>query len=194
MAKTIVVEGCDGMGKSTQVAMLVAHLRSAGKTVALVKAPVKDLFTYNIIYWMLKNGTATSFAHEFQMLQYLNKRLFQAFKLKKLERDNDYIVFDRWSLSAVVYGNASGVDSEQNAKIYDRLRKPDVTVVITGKLLSDHHEDKYESDTYLQRAVKKAYASWVWNQPPGTAYIVDNTGTPSRVHFKILNALKEFLS
>jgi thymidylate kinase len=191
MTKIIVIEGGDGTGKQTQALMLVAHLRSLGYKVAHVEAPINDIITYNPIYWMLENGAASKFPRQFQFLQFLNKKLFQVFRLPWLEFKNDFIVFDRWGLSAIIYGNAIGLDHNHNNQLYEKLRKPNMTIVLNGSALTDEFDDVYESNSYLQTKVKNGYIEWANSH--NDAILINNIGTRSHIHSQIVDAIKNLL-
>jgi len=160
MAKIIVFEGADRCGKATQSALLKQHLESKGKIVALVEVPIRDHITYPTIYWMLKNGLAKKFPKLFQWLQCHNRLIFQWTKLEELDRQCEFIIFDRWSLSSVVYGVAEGVDAEYCNLLYKKLRKPDFTILLLGQAYAHQAEDVYEADFSLQQKVRDLYAAW----------------------------------
>lgn len=165
MSKLIVLEGPDRCGKATQSTALVELIRSMGLRAALVEIPVDDNLTYPVIYWMLRNGIAKKFPKLFQCLQFLNRKIFQTFKLPKLEKENDFIVMDRWSLSTVIYGIAEGVPRQFTEDLYYKLRIPDHTVLLLGKSHMSDAEDSYEADSALQERVRSYYADWAQMHP-----------------------------
>lgn len=163
MAKIIVFEGPDKVGKETQSKLLQRTLSSAGYRAIRVEVPSKACpRTYSLIYWMLRNGTAKKFPNVFQFVQFINKWLFQNTVLKGLMKNADIVIFDRWSLSAVVYGGATGVNERFNMWLYNRLRKADITFVMHGTSFrrSTTTDDSYEKDSALQARVKDAYVEW----------------------------------
>jgi len=160
MCKMIVVEGPDRVGKATQTELLRQRLSDLGHRVAKVEVPVRTNFAYHVVYWMLRNGLAKSLPRVFQWFQYLNRKIFQRFVLPDLERRHDYIIMDRWSLSTVVYGAATGVPKDFTLKLYDRLKKPDHTFIILGPAHRHEAEDVYESDAKLQCDVRVGYSTW----------------------------------
>jgi len=171
MAKIIVFEGADRCGKATQSAALKSFLEKAGKKATVIEVPIFDYVTYPLIYWMLKNGLAKKFPKFFQWLQCFNRLIFQCTKLSELEHQFDFIIFDRWSLSSVVYGIASGVDPEYCNSLYKKLRKPDFTFLLLGKAHIHHAEDSYEADKRLQENVKDLYGAWSLLHPQESSVI-----------------------
>ena len=187
-AKTFVIEGPDKMGKATQSKMLVNSLRAeqGNKTkVTLVEVPFNDRLTHRVIYWMLRNGLAKKAPNLFQFVQFLNKFFFQIFVLPYLLLTNDYVVFDRWSLSAIVYGGATGVNKNFNEFLYSLLYKPNGTVVLTGRPHFRKGSDSYESDNDLQSTVRELY-SLTADQLPYHGKVDANQGR-EKVHSEVLD-------
>ena len=190
MSKIIVIEGPDRVGKATQTLLLKEHLLRKGYTVSTVEVPLKSNFIYHVIYWMLGNGLAKKLPKLFQWCQYFNRQIFQWTILPRLEEHADYILMDRWSLSTVVYGAATGVPEDFTMKLYDRLRDPDFTVILLGPAHKHEAEDSYESDNELQRAVRRLYEEWAFARP-GKTTVIDCTQGRSEISDKIVASLKE---
>lgn len=163
MAKIVVFEGPDKVGKETQSNLLDRTLRGTGYRTMRLEVPSRLCpRTYKLIYWMLKNGWAKRLPNVFQFVQFLNKWFFQRTVLPGLMKTLDVIIFDRWSLSAVIYGNATGVNKAFNMWLYNRLTKPDVTVVMCQRSFrrSSVVDDAYERDGELQVRVRDGYHEW----------------------------------
>lgn len=187
-ATMIAVEGADRVGKATQTKMLEDTLRSDGHRVKRVEVPVKSPITYRLIYWMLRQGYAKTLPNLFQFVQFLNKFFFQVFHLVFMRWFCDYIVFDRWAASSIVYGNASGANPTFVEFLYNRLWRPDATIVMQGLARSDDQEDVYEKDNMLQAKVRSGYADfYLTNQL--NVQLVDNVGTRDEVHRRIMRVL-----
>ena len=199
MAKVIVIEGPDRHGKSTQAKMLrhsLAELPTVYKSpndhgsnvVALVKIPSEGL-TSKLIYWMLGNGLARKFPTTFQLVHFTNKWLFQTFTLPDLKRINDFVILDRWSLSAMTYGKAEGVSDRLNAMMFAALQQPDITFVLTGEafIRKTTVDDSYEKDVDMQSRVQNNYITIAASLP--NHVIVDNSPGRDAVHETIMNVL-----
>jgi thymidylate kinase len=190
VARLIAIEGADRVGKATQSRLLVETLRTAGKKSARIEIPFNDQLMYKTVYWMLKNGLAASWPNLFQFVQFLNKFLFQIFVLPWYLFRYDYVVFDRWSLSAVVYGDAGGAWPWLNRVEYSLLFEPSATVVLAGFARGDCNEDVYEKDSTLQTLVRVGYGLWV--QEHHAAFRgVECSGSKSDVHSRVVAALTE---
>ena len=187
MAVFIAVEGPDKVGKETQTKLLLQNLEGR---VRRVEVPIHDFFTYKLIYWMLRNGLAKRLPATFQFVQFLNKFLWQFFVKPFLSLKYDYIVLDRWSPSSVVYGKAEGLPDWYVMFLFNRLFKPDATLVLHGvsHKRSTTQDDSYEKDTDLQRAVKVGYQQWAEETP--RAVLVSNEGGIDTVHQRIMETLE----
>jgi len=188
MAKLIAICGADKCGKATQSTLLVETLRARGHTAVRVEVATKTRsITYRLIYWMLRNGLAKRHANVFQFVQFLNKFLFQLFDLPKLMAANDYVVFDRWALSALAYGPVTNVNATFNRFLYSLLKKPDITLILNGTSFKRNSvDDSYEKDTELQTTVNKMYAHL------GDALeipVIFNGGTKDETQQKIIAVL-----
>jgi len=188
MAKLIVIEGPDKVGKETQTKMLVEYLQSCGKRVIRVEVPVHDKLTHRLIYWMLKNGLAKKTPTLFQGIQYFNKKIFQMFKLPRLNEYYDYVIMDRWSLSSIVYGIAGGANSSLLVKLASFLKKPDATIILHGKPHIDRKDDLFESDDELQTKVRDMY--WDLSLGREEYTLIPAGGTREEVHSGIVWALR----
>lgn len=189
MSRIIVFEGPDRVGKKTQSAKLKEYLEVNSKKALVVEVPIDDGITYKLIYWMLGTGLVKYFPGLFQGLQFLNRFLFQTFRLNKLEHQYDYIIFDRWSLSTVVYGAATGVNPAFSNMLYNMIRKPDFTVVLLGGAHKHEAEDAYEKDLDLQEKVSSLYADWV-NDHPVESAVVDCKIPVDMLSLCIISVLK----
>ena len=187
-ATTIAIEGPDRCGKATQSRMLVQALQDQGYKVKLVEVPVKSVLSYKIIYWLLRNGFVNYIPNVFQFVQFVNKWFFQVFKFTFMRWFFDFIIFDRWALSGVVYGDAGGANPRFSRFLFRRLRKPDATIILVGMARTSDVTDAYEANNKLQMNVRRGYADWYIENRKGTA-IVDNDGSRNDVHNRIMNVV-----
>jgi dTMP kinase len=163
-AKIVTFEGPDGVGKTTQVARLARALRDEGNKVETIKLPRYDRLTGKLILRMLKSGSAVRYPNVFQVVQWLDKLLFQVFYMSKLLRDNDYVLFDRWHVSMWAYGLAGGANEPLTNVLVGSLKSPDLVLVFHGKSKRAEKQDAYESDAAYQKNVALHYVLWTcWN-------------------------------
>lgn len=162
LAKVVIIEGPDRSGKQTQTENLTSRLKAQGHKVKLIEVPIKSsIFTYRLIYWMLNNGMAKKFPNFFQTVQFINRLMFQITRLPFILLFYDYVIFDRWSLSSIVYGSATGANVWM-CKIFAKLLIGyDRMIILNGKTYNVGREtDDYENDDLLQISVKQMYSKW----------------------------------
>lgn len=187
----IVIEGPDQVGKATQTKMLAQRFRLLGSSVAQVEIPFKDPLIRPLIYWMLANGSAKKYPNLFQFVQFFNKFIFQTIFLLPLMLNSDFIILDRWSISSIVYGDATGVNKAFNRFLFWFLVKADYTFILTGKTYKRNDaQDVYEKDDSLQNAVRIGYVDWALENPEGH-FLISNEGTKEDVHDRLTDTLVE---
>lgn len=186
--KIIATEGIDLAGKTTQSKLFVNYLNDNHIKAKYVKLPSKyNYLTYRLIYGMLNNGTALKYPYVFHSLQFINKYLFQLFVLPFLLLTNDILVFDRWALSAYVYGEATGINKKFNSFLYNRMIKPWFTFFLMRDPIEDSRaHDAYDSDGGLQKRVKKSYINFMNTHVHEYFSIIDATKTIEEVHAEIV--------
>ena len=189
MSVIIVIVGADRCGKATQSRLLRDHIRNVlNKRADVVEVPIKSPVTYRLIYWMLSSGLAKKFPKLFQWIQFANRKIFKMMHLTSLMRKNDVVIFDRWSLSTIVYGEAEGVPRRWSERLAEKLIIPSHTILLIGKPHTKETEDVYEADSTLQDRVRDLYESWGIRHPI-TSTIVDCGDTREEVHKKIVESL-----
>lgn len=198
---TISFEGCDRLGKSTQVKLLVEHLKQRGFKALSVKSPYNDFLSYRLVYWMLHNGTARQFPNVFQIVQFLNKMLFQIFVLPILFMKYDFLILDRWSLSMLAYGLADDASQTLTYNMMAFLFEPDYTIILDGRPHLTEGGDSYENDLSYQSKVRLYYNDWIFGQPlqgccfnrhPWEAEMIDANKPVQDVFYDIKQALYRY--
>lgn len=189
----VAIEGPDMVGKATQAALLEENLIAKGIRAMAVEVPWKDEVTYDLIYKMLRNGTAATEPVVFQTLQACNRRIMQQTYLPTLSAHFDIVVLDRWTPSTWIYGGAAGISLEQNAVILDGLVKPDLTIILDGEPFQpERAADVYEKDSIFQRAVRAAY--WNWSERFDNAFLFDAHQDKKVLAAQILTETRRFYS
>jgi thymidylate kinase len=188
----IAIEGPDRVGKKTQAAMLTDAISAAGIRVSQVEVPYYGYgaaWSYSMIYSMLASGAAKRWPLVFQLVHMLNKLACQ---LHLMLGCADVAVLDRWHMSSVVYGIASGVNRLAVRAMGMLLAKPTVTIVLLKRKQhpGDEAPDSYESDAQLQDRVRLLYGSMC----DGDSIIaIDADGTREEVAQRIRCAVNPHL-
>jgi len=159
-AKVIALCGADHVGKSTQAKLLKTQLERNSIRTKIVHIPTDWSLTLLLHWLMLKTGLAVTFPRVFQLNAFLNKLAFQWFHLPYLRWRYDVIILDRWDLSSLVYGQASGLSAMFLAYTYLPLRRADLTIILDGEIRRVNDPDSYEADESFQRRVQEGYRKW----------------------------------
>ena len=188
----IAIEGPDRVGKKTQAELLTSALIAAGVSVDAVEVPYDGFggrWSYRTIYAMLADGSAQRHPFTFQLIHMLNKLACQ---VKLLLSCASVAVLDRWHLSSVIYGAASGVSASLVAAMGFPLIEPDVTIVLlrASQCSSCDARDSYEADGQLQERVRRLYAAACNGR---TVIAVNADGTREEVAERIKHALNPHL-
>lgn len=144
--KLIAVEGIDGSGKETQIALLRKALEGRGKSVAVLKYPTRH-------YQMLNDFLEKKAAIE-------PKALFLLFLadiaedqkgVKKALSGNDVVILDRYVFSTISY-EVNSIDYPRGKKIVESVGyiQPDKVVLldIDGKTSQERKKKQKQLDRY----------------------------------------------
>jgi dTMP kinase len=197
----VAVEGLDGAGKSTQVALLAAAL----STVDVVSFPRYDTFFGRHIRALLDGTTDVSA----QTVDPRSMALWYALDRVQWARDrkpgsDGVVLLNRYTLSNAVYQSARSGDPE----LFDwvlhleftelELPRPDVTVILdVPPEVSAHRvahrgdSDVYERSADLLTRVRDGYLAAAARLP--NVVVVSAAGAPAVVHAEVLTALAPFL-
>jgi dTMP kinase len=122
--KLIVIEGPDGSGRSTQVALLSEWLECAGFGVATMGLRRSDLLRRNIDVALARNVVtrltlALMYATDFY--DQLERLLIPALRAGSL------VLADRYFFSLMARASVRGIDQDYLERIYEHAVKPDLT-------------------------------------------------------------------
>lgn len=147
-AKIVVIEGLDGAGKETASKALKKHLEFRGLKVEMISFPMYDKWHSFLVRLYLKgkfgkdpktvNPKLTSFFYA------IDRFFAWHFSIKKIAKNVDYIIFDRYSTSNMLYQSSKAKSLKEADEIIDfnvkleydlmRLPKPDVVVVLRNDM------------------------------------------------------------
>jgi len=195
----IVVEGAEGVGKSTQAARLAAFLRSRGITAELLREPGGTAVGEGIRDLVLASGEAIP--RETELLLIVAARA--AFVRQRVEpalSGGTWVVSDRYDLSTFAYqGHGRGIDLdwvEQVNRYATAGLTPDLYVVLdlpvregmTRLERKDRPLDRIESETPgFLRKVRRGYVELA--DSVACAELVSASGSPDQVEARIRDIL-----
>ena len=190
----IAIEGIDSSGKSTQASLLYDSLRKNNK-VFLTKEPSKGLIGASIRELLHRNDLSPM---AMQMLfaadreEHISKAI-----VPKLD-EGYHVITDRYYLSTLAYGMASGIDRKRLEGICYGIPEPTITFVLDidgdkaynrlkapGKELS-----VFEKQEFLERA-RDAYLELV--QGRQNCFVIDSSKPIKKVSAEMLNTVNEHI-
>ena len=208
----IVIEGNDGTGKSTQVAMLADYFQARGHVVCVVEEPGSDdpeksTPVANELRRIVKNGNLVRSSEINLALFSAARRELWREKIQPALQRGEIVLSARNYISTLAYqGYGDGLDTEEimrMTKLFtdERYLQPDAMVVLT---LSDTQRqqriaergriaqpDTFESrEQSFQDRVNHAYEAIAAER---NIPVLSATGTPKEVHARILDSITRYL-
>jgi dTMP kinase len=152
--KFIAIYGINGIGKTTQVEILVKYLQSQGLKVSRLKYPVYNLepegpFIYKYLRdpkFRKKNEISTD---ELQQ-KYADNRTRYEKELKKRLRSGEWMIAEDYLGTGIAWGLVWSGDLEYLEKINKDLLKPDLSILMHGKrfgtAIEKDHRNEMEAE------------------------------------------------
>ena len=202
----IVIEGNDGTGKSTQVAMLADYFQARGRVVCVVEEPGSDdpeksTPVANELRRIVKNGNLVRSSEINVALFSAARRELWREKIQPALQRGEIVLSARNYISTLAYqGYGDGLDAEEimrMTKLFtdERYLQPDAMVVLT---LSDTQRqqriaqpDTFESrEQSFQDRVNHAYEAIAAER---NIPVLSAAGAPEEVHARILDSIARYL-
>jgi thymidylate kinase len=152
--KFIAIYGINGIGKTTQVELLVEYLKKQGENTSRLKYPIYDLepegpFIYKYLrdpQFRKKNEIST---HELQKKYADNRKRYEK-ELKQRLSNGEWIVAEDYTGTGIAWGLTWGGELEYLEKINAKLLKEDIAILIYGKrfltAIEKNHRNEMESE------------------------------------------------
>lgn len=187
-----VIEGVDGVGKSTLAARLAAHLPGA----VLEREPTPEPIG-QLISSVLRQQFVLDDPMALQML-FAADRLEHSARIQKILASGNDVVCDRYDLSSITHAVALlGTDVlDWVRQINSRAVRPNVTIVLhlpfevcAARLALRSQRDLFEHEE-MQRKIRRLYAQAEYLLPDDRIVHVNADGTPDEVFARVLEALE----
>ncbi len=192
----IVIDGPDGSGKSTQVAMLTEYLGSVGKTVLSLRDPGGTQIG-EAVRKILLSPAHDKMAAQTELLLYTAARLQLYFeKIAPALQAGDWVICDRWIYSTCAYQGAAGqIGLEVVFQLSDAMGLPwaDQAIILDvdaqmGLARLGQEPDRMESKPLaFHQAVRAGYLSLADVRPEVT--IINAAGSVEQTQQAIRRAL-----
>jgi len=181
----ICLEGIDGSGKSTQIAMLAEWLITIGQKVLKVREPTESDIGM-IIRNMLESSRATedNFQNTLALL-FAADRLVLMGEIGKAESQRKVVISDRCFYSSIVYQN----NGEWISQINKHAKKPDITILldleVETALNRCEGKDHFENRDFLKK-VRKKYLELAEEE---NFYVINANNGLNKIHHDIKRIL-----
>ena len=129
--KFIVFEGIDGMGKSSQLALLADALRQRGLPVAVTREPSDGPHSL-VIREMFK--ARDRFRPEDELAAFIADRRWHVENfLRPHLAAGTHVLCDRYFLSTIAYQGSKGIDAQKIIDAHDFAPEPDLALLLSGE-------------------------------------------------------------
>jgi len=208
----ITFEGIEGSGKSTQIPLLMAELRSRGRDCIATREPgatkigkkIRALLLDSVNSAML--STTELLLYEADRAQHIHEIIAPALKSRKV------VISDRFSDATTVYqGYARGLDLGQIRQLHRMVLgslKPDLTIVLDLPVqqglerawrrietqTGDVREDRFEKEAMsFHEKVRQGYLALAKLEPKRFR-IIDASRDPDSIHKEVVQVVLNRLS
>ena len=153
--KMITLYGINGIGKTTQVELLVQFLKSQGKQASRLKYPVYDLEPEGpFIYQYLRDADFRSeneLSTEALQQKYADNRKRYELELKRRLAQGEWIVAEDYTGTGIAWGLTWGADLEYLEAINQDLYQPDLNILMHGARFDTAIEVGHRNETAEDR-------------------------------------------
>lgn len=185
----IAVESIDAGGKQTQTKLLAEYLEGVRIAFPCYETPVGQAIFNNLTdHWKATDKLENAYVLQCMMTA---NRLELVTKIEFYQKSGVSIVFDRYVISALVYGKLDGLPVEWIERIQAQLPQPDINILIDITVEESfkrrpERRDRYESDKEFLYKVRQEYLNLFKERG---YHIVDGIGTVEEVHERILRLI-----
>lgn len=155
--KFIAIYGINGIGKTTQVELLVEYLKKKGKNASRLKYPVYDLepegpFIFKYLRDSEFRGANELSTHDLQR-KYAENRMRYETVLKERLDAGEWIIAEDYSGTGISWGLTWGGELEYLEHINSKLLKPDLEILMHGNRFLSAIEKDHRNEMNNERIV-----------------------------------------
>lgn len=153
--KFIAIYGINGIGKTTQVELLVENLKKQNKNVSRLKYPIYDLEPEGpFIYKYLRDPEFRKLnelsTHKLQK-KYAENRIRYEAELKKRLELGEWIIAEDYVGTGIAWGLTWGGDLGYLEEINESLFKPDLEILMHGERFTTAIEKDHRNEMETER-------------------------------------------
>jgi dTMP kinase len=153
--KFIAIYGINGIGKTTQVELLVEYLKSKGKKASRLKYPIYDLepegpFIYKYLRDLKFREENELTTDDLQSKYSQNRRRYEG-ELKKRLKAGEWIVAEDYIGTGIAWGLTWGADLEYLEEINKDLMTADLSVLMHGHRFNTAIEKDHRNEMEAER-------------------------------------------
>lgn len=161
--KFIVLEGIDGAGKTTQIAMISQWMKDEGLKVVATKEPTKNIIgnLLKVTLYLEKLSPITdAFLFAADRAEHLDK------EIKKALAKGNIVISERYFYANIAYQSSQGVDEKFIEKINQFAIKPDLIILLDAPAIFaldrqwnvfHYQPSKFEKNAEFNEKVRKKY-------------------------------------
>lgn len=153
--KFIAIYGINGIGKTTQVDLLVEHLKKQGKNASRLKYPIYDLepegpFIYKYLRdpEFRKNNELTT--DELQLKYVENRKRYEPTLWERIQ-NGEWIVAEDYIGTGIAWGLTWGGNLEYQEGINHGLYQPDLSILMHGERFLTAVEKDHRNEMEAER-------------------------------------------
>ena len=155
LGRMITLYGINGIGKTTQVELLVDFLRQGGKEANRLKYPIYDLEPDGpFIYKYLRDPefrAANELSTEALQQKYADNRRHSEATLRERLEKGEWIVAEDYTGTGIAWGLTWGADLEYLERINASLFQPDLAILMHGERFQTAIEAGHRNETADER-------------------------------------------
>ncbi len=185
----IVIEGLDGSGQTTQVALLKKFLEGRGFRVVSTKEPTMDSEAGRRIREILDEKAKIK-PIKLQKLFTRDRREHLENLIVPALQEAKTVISDRYCFSTFAFGASEGLDLDELVKMNDEFLLPDLTIIlrVSPKVCVERIEKRGEAKTLFEKENKLARVWETYAVIPErfrNVYIVNGERPIDEVFFEI---------
>lgn len=202
VAKIIIFDGPDNVGKSTHGKLLRDELPNAYYIHSPFYLDYDRGYSCKLIRDLLQNGLAISEPKTFQKIFVDNRSQWLIEEFSHLKKSWDFIIIDRWTLSTYIYGIATGLSEIECENLIKDHNIGDLQFIFRP---SDHRKNSDSFEIELHDKVTHGYNTYIdliekypnqnWQENPFCRFnkIINSRIKPiADTHKEILTYTKQF--